>query len=206
MMCAMEQRQQVRATAWSVQLSRPGLALVVGIAIVGLCCWWGASYPGLSVAWSLICVFLVVLAGMAWLWLTVAAMNRRQMEIGVLAAPLLAGIFALGIAGHLPVKARFAASAGSFEAVVATAGPPPASESGPFPARCPKRVGLYGIRECVTFPAGYLFYDTTGAFLDDAGIAYLPRGVPDVDISPGAFESPEFNHLQGPWYTFVASW
>jgi hypothetical protein len=202
----MEQRQQVRAPAWAVQLSRPGLALVVGIAVVGLCCCWAASYPGLSIAWALICVFLVFMAGMAWLWFAVVGLNRRQVELGVLVAPLLAGIFALVIAGHLPVKARFAASVGSFDALVAAAGPPLLDRWGPFPAECPQRVGLYGIRECVAFPAGYLFYDTTGALLDDAGLAYLPQGVPETDISTGAFESPEFTHLQGSWYTFVAGW
>lgn len=202
----MEERQQVRARAWAIQLSRPGLAFLVGVAAVGLCCCWGASYPGLSIAWALICVFLVFMAGMAWLWFVVAGLNRRQIELGVLVAPLLAGIFALGIAGHLPVKARFAASAGSFDALVAAAGPPPLDRWREFPADCPQRVGLYDIRKCVAFPAGYLFYDTTGALLDDAGIAYLPQGLLHADISNGAFESPTFTHLQGPWYTFVAGW
>jgi hypothetical protein len=202
----MEQRQQVRVRGWSVQLSRPGIALVVGVVVVALCCFWAASYPGLSVAWSLICVFLMVLAAMAWLWFTVVGLNRRQVELGVLVAPLLAGIIALGIAGHLPVKARFAASAGSFEALVAEAGPPALDGWREFPADCPRRVGLYGIRKCVAFPAGYLFYDTTGALLDDAGLAYLPGGVPETDVSTDVFESPEFTHLTGPWYTFVAGW
>ena len=97
------------------------------------------------------------------------------------------------------------ASAASTSLVTA-AGPTPAPRWAPFPTECPKRVGLYGIRECVTFPAGYLFYDTTGAFLDDAGIAYLPAGIPDADVSTDAFESPEFTHLRGHWYTFVAGW
>jgi hypothetical protein len=151
-------------------------------------------------------LLLVALAGGAWLILTVVSLRRRQVEIGVLVAPLLAGLLAIVITAHLPAKARFAASAGDFQALVAVAGPPPASHWGPFPGECPKQVGLYGIRDCATFPAGYLFYDTTGAMFNDAGIAYLPQGIPTVDISNGSFESPVFTHLQGPWYTFVAGW
>jgi hypothetical protein len=39
--------------------------------------------------------------------------------------------------------------------------------------------------------------------LDYAGFAYLPNG-PQRDTS--WLQSPQFTHLRGPWYAFVASW
>ncbi len=61
------------------------------------------------------------------------------------------------------------------------------------------------IDSCRTTTGGYLFFDPLGnAAVDYAGFAYLPNG-PSLD-SDGGFELQELNHLQGPWYAFVASW
>jgi hypothetical protein len=75
-----------------------------------------------------------------------------------------------------------------------------------LPASCPKHIGRFGIEECDAFPAGYILYDTLGAFNQDTGLAYLPRGIPQQNISNGSFESPELTHLDGAWYSFSASW
>lgn len=63
------------------------------------------------------------------------------------------------------------------------------------------------IRQCATFAAGYLFYDTAGSgVVDDGGVPYLLSGAPRHDVGNGDFEHPYFAHLAGPWYAFSSGW
>jgi hypothetical protein len=69
----------------------------------------------------------------------------------------------------------------------------------------PERIGLYGVRDFETVPGGWIVYDESGSGLfDDAGFAYLPAG-PTPDLGDGLWESPQFRHLGGPWYSWTAS-
>jgi hypothetical protein len=53
-------------------------------------------------------------------------------------------------------------------------------------------------------PEGLIIFDRDGAFMDDAGFAYLPNG--EFPPGNGAFESPDFRALGGGWYAFTSSW
>ncbi len=68
----------------------------------------------------------------------------------------------------------------------------------------PTRLGTFGIRDVRIVPEGLLIFDSEGAFLDDAGFAYLPDG--RFPAGNGSFESPEFRSLGGGWYAFTSSW
>lgn len=52
---------------------------------------------------------------------------------------------------------------------------------------------------------GVVFYDSVGAFIDDAGFAYLPDG-PSPDMANGSFENPQWFALGNHWYAWTASW
>lgn len=106
--------------------------------------------------------------------------------------------------------ARYSRPGYSPSCVRRRAHPPPAqpgAAGGDFPGRCPTSFGTLHISECASFSAGYLFYDRAGSgVIDDGGVAYLPRGAPQHDVGNGGFESPQFQHLIGPWYGFASSW
>jgi hypothetical protein len=95
-----------------------------------------------------------------------------------------------------PLEARWALSRSAFEDVVEVPG-----ERGSVDQ--PQRIGLYQIRRVSRVGDALIFYEQSGAFINEAGFAYLPDGREPVN---GAFESPVFEHLGGSWYTWTASW
>jgi hypothetical protein len=66
-----------------------------------------------------------------------------------------------------------------------------------------QRIGLYQIRRVSRVGDALTFYEQSGAFINEAGFAYLPDGPEPVN---GAFESPVFGHFGGSWYTWTAGW
>lgn len=191
-------------------------AVVAGVVLVI------ASHPtGAAGAWWFALPILGLLSVCCWLAVAIPSIVHRRLPVGVIIAPLV-GVLTIGLL-HTSAASRLRftlVDRARFEAVVAQA---PAAvialpdhdltddESyqtmGTFPGHCPSQIGSLHIRECATFAAGYLFYDSVGSgFVDDGGVAYLPAGVPTHDVGNGSFESPQFEHLAGPWYAFASSW
>ena len=118
-----------------------------------------------------------------------------------LVAPLGGVIVYLLIVGSVPLRLRWAASEPAFERLVASVD---SSTTPPLRGEA-TRIGWYDITNIVVVDDGILFYEDHGAFLDDAGFAYLPHG-PYPGLENGGFENPRFVHLHGPWYAWTASW
>lgn len=173
-----------------------------------LVAWFGFSFAGLP--WLAGIPATAALLTAIALWLTLAITSRtstaRPRPRGWIVGGIILGLAITGIAFNLPVKARFAASAPSFERFVDRAGIPPAhGDDDVVEVACPRVIGLYAIDSCEVTDDGYLFFDPLGhALVDYAGFAYLPDG-PQLE-STAAFELQELVHLQGDWYAFAASW
>lgn len=106
-----------------------------------------------------------------------------------------------------PSREKWPQSVAAFDALIKTMPSAPAEKSEWVPFEVPNRVGSYDLQTTAyRVQSGAIFYDTTGTgLLDDAGFAYLPNG-PDASLENGSFESPQFKHLGGPWYSWGASW
>ena len=102
----------------------------------------------------------------------------------------------------VPMRVRWSLSRADFASIVSDA--PPANSDWQY-FNVPRRIGSYSIDSAVRIPQGVLFYEAHGAFLNDAGFAYLPSG-PSGVRGNGSFESPQFEPLGGPWYAWSASW
>lgn len=176
--------------------------VVVAVAGVMFC---SVSYPGSSFFLFAASGFASVLVGCYWLGWTIYIVSttgrwRRWFLIG----PFI-GVLTLVLLGTgAPFKMRWAASQGAFAAAVAGHPiPPPGSAWAPFTV--PRRLGLYSITSASWVPGGAVFYEAHGDFFDDAGFAYLPGG-PTAELDTSLFESPQFHHLGGGWYSWTASW
>jgi len=160
---------------------------------------------------------LTLAVTLGWIAAVVISIHRRQMKWTVITIALIALVTTGTICVNLPLRARFVLNHGAFTALIAEAGAPPRLPVNPgdaqiremwtdFPTACPDSIGSFGIRDCSTFPAGYLFYDDIGVISQESGIAYMPEGVPAFDLSTDSFESPSFTHIYGPWYGFQSGW
>lgn len=193
------------------------IAAVVAVAVLVI-----VSRPtGAAGLWWFALPILGLLSVGCWLVIAVHSFVRRRLPLGLVIAPLI-GVLTVGLVyTSTASKVRFAVrDRHAFEAVVAQAPAPVIAlpdrdltedESyrayTDFPGPCPSSIGTLHIRDCATFPAGYLFYDRAGSgLLDDGGVAYMPAGAPSHDVGNGSFESPHFQHLAGPWYAFTSSW
>lgn len=126
----------------------------------------------------------------------------------LLVVPLVWLVAAGLIVADVPLRARWALSRGAFEDAVADIGPADrdGAVSGDWHAvDVPGRIGLYDITAAYTVDEGVIFYEPNGAFIDDAGFAYLPGGPSDA-LENGRFEMPTYRHLGGDWYAWTASW
>lgn len=168
--------------------------------------WFAISFAGAPWVVFVPAALLAVITGLVWLGVSagmVAAARRwRAPMIGLVV--IIVGI--VGMQQNLPVRARFAASAAEFQAIVDAAGPPPRGDEEPSAEPpCPASIGTFAIDRCESVPGGYLFYDPLGSGLVDwAGFAYLPYGpLPDTEYTS---EMQDMFHLQGHWYAFWQSW
>ncbi len=189
-----------------------GFRSCLGLALV----FWllTTSNPGQPWFPILLAAAALVAVGVWWCILCSASAHKGQRPLAMKIAPVIVlAIVALGFT-NVPMKARWLVSEPAFNAIVHQAGPPSVQPPDPVDQEkgwsslepCPAIVGLYRIYDCEGFPGGYLFWHWPGSGLvDDAGLAYLPSGVPD-NAGTGWFESPEFTHLHGDWYAFSSSW
>lgn len=202
-------------------------ASIVLIATAGVVAWiilFVSSGPNGPTGLLVLAVMILgPLSALLWLGVGIHSIERRRLPPGLIIAPLI-GVLTVGLVysfGASMSRIRFVIlDRPAFAAVVAQAPAPVVdlpdrdlTEDESFerfsdtPGPCPPVIGTLIISECWTFAAGYLFYDEAGSgILDDGGIAYLPAGPPKHDVSNGSFESPQFEHLTGPWYAFASSW
>ena len=165
---------------------------------------WSASLPG--------GLFLPVLAAtvtlgvLALVWLVraagcVASRTLRSSARWLAVAPLGAVLVVALATTDGPLEARWAVGRPAFERVAEQA---PAAEDDQAIALpgFPRRVGAYRISRASQHGRAFVFYEESGAFLDDAGFAYLPEGTDDVPIG----ELVSLHTLGDDWYAFQSSW
>ncbi|MER7280166.1 hypothetical protein ABT369_37585 [Dactylosporangium sp. NPDC000244] len=92
----------------------------------------------------------------------------------------------------------------AFDQVVARLPPPPTNQDAFDRVDAPDKIGSCRINESVGVQDGYIFYSDSMGF-DDSGWGYFPTG-PNDDLGNGSWESPQFKQIDGPWYTWTASW
>ena len=197
----------------------PGRVFHAVLAVAVVAFLWSRSVPGIALMEDLASTAALGLVALVWFGrgvsyllarrrgVTRARPRARRRARWFLAAPV-AGALTLALAGlDAPLRARWALSRGAFEHVVETGPPssPDAGRDGWQGIEAPDRIGLYRITSASRFGEAVLFWEAHGAFVDDAGFAYLPDG-PDPALESGWFESPQFRHLGGPWYAWTASW
>jgi hypothetical protein len=191
----------------------PGRVFHAVLAVSVLGCLWSRSVPGSALLEGLASAAALGLVALVWVGRGVGylvARRRRRARRGApwfLVAPVV-GALTLALVGiDAPLHARWALSRGAFEQVVETGTPssPHVTGDGWQGVEAPDRIGLYRIPSVSRRGEAVIFWEAHGAFIDDAGFAYLPDG-PDPALEAGWFESPEFRHLGGPWYAWTASW
>lgn len=93
----------------------------------------------------------------------------------------------------------------AFEEVVAKLPPPPTDRDAYDPVDGPDKIGSCRILGSYGVQGGYIFYDGESRGFDDSGWGYFPNG-PNGDLGNGSWEGPQFEQIEGPWYTWTASW
>lgn len=191
-------------------LDPPGWPFHAVMTLVAAWLLWALGVPGFAV--FTVMGLLVVLAAAATLWTgkaTAFLVRRRRgtasgRAIRFLTAPVGAVVVAALAWGGVPFQARWAVSEGAFARVVEQVGAP----ATPMEHRdidAPRRIGAYRILAVHRVGDAVIFHEPTGLLFDDTGFAYLPDG-PFPELESVAFERPRFRHIEGPWYTWTASW
>lgn len=182
-----------------------GLATVAALAYL-----WAFSVPGTmwevwmgaSAAAMVLVAIWLLMAVRYWWW------HRRSNAAGrarwFLLAPLGGVLLGLLLGYDVSLRIRFAHARPAFERVAfATEPSSDLEESEAFGV--PGRFGSYEISYAFVQGEAVIFYERNGAFINDAGFAYLPDG-PFPELGDGGWEAPQFRHLMGPWYAWTASW
>ena len=174
---------------------------------------WSASLPGTGFFMTMIGHLFIAVGAVVWLvrllgnslaeWKT-TRMRGFRLSPWYLVAPL-AGALVFGVlAVNAPLRLRWIASKGDFQAAVRRA-PPPTAKTTWQDFNVPGRLGLYRILGASRVGDGVIFDEAAGNFLDDAGFAFLPSG-PFPELENGSFENPQFLALGDGWYAWTASW
>ena len=194
-------------------VGRPMHAVCV---LLGLFIVWIQANPYAGMFEWLFAIWAVIpLAGYWFVRLCVCLWRTRRVAPAFLVAPL-GGMLLFGLSvANAPVKVVWAVNQGTFDAVVRDLQPLPA----PTPSDCesdacisgvlnvPKRIGMYRVDGAERVHGGIIFWtDQECGLLDNAGISWFPDGRPEPEKLHGFFESPDFTHLRGPWYSWCASW
>jgi len=137
-----------------------------------------------------------------WRWIIGAAAVAAVVAVSVLVVVLLQAI------RSDPGEARVRAGCfdrTAFDQVVAKLPPPPTDVDAFDPVDAPDNIGSCRILEAYGVNGGYIFYDNEMRGFDDFGWGYFPAG-PNDDLGNGSWEGPRFEQIEGPWYTWTASW
>ncbi|MFG3686995.1 hypothetical protein [Micromonospora sp. NPDC047740] len=92
----------------------------------------------------------------------------------------------------------------AFDQVVAKLPAPPTDSEAYDPVDAPSKIGSCRILGSYGVTGGYIFYGENPGF-DDSGWGYFPAG-PNDDLGNSAWEAPQFEQIEGSWYTWTASW
>lgn len=187
------------STAASPVLRRTRRVLEVALTVItstaGVVSLWSVSYPSGDFGWTLTAMFSAILGLVVFTGLTVVSAVSRRFSVGLLVPVIAATVTLVAVRFDLPLQARFAQAQPGFERAILDRG-----EAGPS-APCPDRIGSYRVFGCYTAGSD-TFFATPGGFLDTVGFAYLPEGVPATSDD----RLITFEHLNGPWYTYVEAW
>ena len=165
---------------------------------------WLLSYPGLHPVTILLTLFSLLL-GVGWIVMITRSLERDVNTATVSAGPVLAITLLVLFLLNAPLQIRFAAASSAFDRQVAVLEPAGSYEKWKPLKNAPDRIGTYGIGSGYQVGEGVIFYENVGAFLNDAGFAYLPDGLSET-LENGSFEAPQFRHISGDWYSWIASW
>lgn len=150
-------------------------------------------------------VWVLILCASVWSvrLATHAVAAARRRPHGRWRGYLLAPFGGLVVAGllwaNVPMRVGFAVSRPSFDRAAASRG---RTDQDTIDSQ---RIGVYEITQVTRSGDAILFYEANGSFSDDAGFAYLPEG-PTDELENTGFERPQWTHLGGHWYAWVASW
>jgi hypothetical protein len=171
--------------------------------------WWALGVPGFAYLPVMPLSAALLAAGCVWavkfvpFVATGRHMASRRMWLQFAAAPVLVAVFVAAALEPGALSVRWALSRDAFEQTVEQAlrldrhAAATDGSSG--------RIGLYRIIVVRRVGDAVIFYEAHGSLFDDAGFAYLPDG-PTDDLANGNFENPQFEHLEGDWYLWTASW
>lgn len=201
-----------RARILGVLLPAWGFAALLILLVLAFA--WTLSKPGTGFIGTYLVLGSVLVVPA--LLITVAALSvilpRGRRLLGV--APIAIAVAATALwtvtwVTQWPLDARFTASESDFQAVVdridLAATQNVVADGWGDPVVVPETVDTYKIDSAWVVHGGVIFYEANGNFFDDAGFAYLPQG-PTNDLAHGGFESPQWRHLGGAWYSWTASW
>lgn len=191
---------------------RPPGKIFHSVLFALLILWMGAvSVPG-SIFFVLLATMLfLAVMGLVWLSLALGVLWTGVKDRSIGKAPwlLVAPIAVLLTWGLIrldaPFQARWALARPAFDRVVDGLEHVEPGDDDWHVLDAPGRISTYRISKVIRVGDALIFYERNGAFLNDAGFAYLPDG-PSPDLRSSTFEAPEFRHLGGPWYAWTAGW
>lgn len=203
---------RIAATTFVVVAAVLAAVVLYSLSVPGIDLWWFLAASALLLSASIVVGFLLLQ------YLVRRARGDRPPFPRYLALMLVLAVSVVGAAlADLPLRARFELSRASFDEhvqdVLAAADGVPtdrelfeldAAQQDAVAPLGSTSIGSFVVSRVRVIPEGVLMYEQHGAFLDDAGFAYLPDGrFPPGD---GSFENPQFRSLGGGWYSFTSSW
>ena len=181
---------------------RRGFHLAVAVPTLGLL--WSETLPGMKfIAWAGAVLGLVGFAAVWGLRLVLFAVHHRRLTWWFAVAPLAGLLVATSGQFTVPLQVRFGLSRPAFDHAVRTLQDP---GGGGYYFVGSRRIGSYTIDSARRVHGGVIFDEHNGDFFDNAGFAYLPDGPTPGLANDYDFEAPVWNHLQGPWYSWIATW
>lgn len=197
------------------------VAVTVAVSLVYL---WSISVPGVRFLLWLPSLWLLAAIAVAWMVMATIAVTRllrgSRQRVGwhLVAVPLIGLVVVAARVTDAPLRVRFEPARAEFtefaEQALADAEGVPFGDAESMrisdPAfnlinpDVPLAIGGFRLSGARVVPEGVVIFERNGAFLDDAGFAYLPDG--EFPAGDGSFESPSFRSLGGDWYAFTSSW
>jgi hypothetical protein len=186
----------------------PGRPLILVTVGIGLVTAWAVSVPGsyfFTGLTSMLVWLALALAGFVRLVLAfidpASRTDIRRHWVRWVAMPAIAALTVAMVVTSAPLWLRFGLSRGGMttyaRSVVDTV-PGTTDEAAPI-ADAPSRLGLFSVDRAEVIPGGMRFIVSGAGFIDPAGFAYSPNGVPPF-IGEDTYE-----HLSGPWYLWTES-
>ncbi|WP_424527901.1 hypothetical protein ACOZ38_00625 [Sphaerisporangium viridialbum] len=184
----------------------PGALLLGATAVTGSLTLYAFSAPGGYFLEMVAAMAATYVLGIVWIPRFVVAALRRDGRPGLrrhwarwIAVPIAGALVAGLVVLDMPFRARFAFSEPHFTRLAQ------AVASGTEPGlRDSRWVGLFPVDNVQRLGGGILFDIEGTGFLDGYGIAWSPKGEP----GPGedGYDRVRYEHLEGPWYTFMEPW